>query len=49
MLEIVEAIDGREPMFRCTEIHQRSPLTQGPAMYRVPCGIHIAMAHAEKA
>jgi len=49
ILEVVEAIDGREPLFRCTEIRQRSPLPQEPAMYRVPCGIHIAMAHAEKA
>ena len=49
MLEVVEAIDGREPLFRCTEIRQRSPLTHDPAAYRVSCGIHIAMAHAEKA
>ncbi len=49
ILEVVEAIDGREPLFRCTEIRQRSPLTQEPGMYRVPCGIHIAMARAEKA
>ena len=49
MLEVVEAIDGREPLFRCAEIRQRSPLAQEPAMYRVPCGIHMAMARAEKA
>lgn len=49
MLEVVEAIDGREPLFRCTEIRQRGPLAQEPAMYRVPCGIHIAMTRAEKA
>ncbi|GHO42006.1 RrF2 family transcriptional regulator [Ktedonospora formicarum] len=49
MLEVVEAIDGREPLFRCAEIRQRSPLTQESAQYRVPCGIHIAMARAEKA
>lgn len=49
MLEVVEAIDGREPLFRCTEIRQRCPLTHEPATYRVPCGIHLAMAHAEKA
>jgi Rrf2 family protein len=49
VLEVVEAIDGREPLFRCTEIRQRSPLTREPGMYRVPCGIHIVMARAEKA
>jgi Rrf2 family protein len=49
LLEVVEAIDGRESLFRCTEIRQRSPLTHEPAMYRVPCGIHLAMARAEKA
>lgn len=49
MLEVVEAIDGRDPLFRCTEIRQRGPLSHEPAVYRVPCGIHIAMARAEKA
>lgn len=49
MLEVVEAIDGRDPLFRCTEIRQRGPLSHEPAAYRVPCGIHIAMARAERA
>lgn len=49
MLEVVEAIDGREPLFRCTEIRQRSPLAQESEAYRIPCAIHIAMARAEKA
>lgn len=49
LLEVVEAIDGREPLFRCTEIRQRGPLAREPQAYRLPCGIHIAMARAEKA
>ncbi|MBO0781115.1 MAG: Rrf2 family transcriptional regulator [Ktedonobacteraceae bacterium] len=49
LLEIVEAIDGREPLFRCTEIRQRGPLARGPQAYRRPCGIHVAMARAEQA
>ncbi len=48
LLEVVEAIDGREPAFRCTEIRQRGPLALEPKMYRLPCGIHVAMARAEK-
>ncbi len=49
LLEVVEAIDGREPLFRCTEIRQQGPLALEAHMYRLPCGIHVAMARAEKA
>lgn len=49
LLEVVEAIDGREPLFRCTEIRQQGPLAREPQAYRIPCGIHVAMARAEKA
>ncbi len=49
LLEIVDAIDGREPVFRCMEIRQRGPLASGPEAYKLPCGIHVAMAKAEKA
>jgi Rrf2 family protein len=49
LLEVVEAIDGREPLFRCTEIRQQGPLALEPKAYRLPCGIHVAMARAEKA
>jgi Rrf2 family protein len=49
LLEVVEAIDGREPLFRCTEIRQQGPLALEPQAYRLPCGIHVAMAQAEKA
>lgn len=49
LLEIVEAIDGREPVFRCTEIRQRGPLAGEPREYRLPCTIHVAMARADSA
>ena len=50
LLAAVEAIDGRESSFRCTEIRQQGPLaSKEPQAYRAPCGIHIAMARADKA
>ena len=49
VLEVVEAIDGREPLFRCTEIRQHGPFVYEPETYRVPCAIHVSMARAEKA
>src|SRR5579859_2505945 len=50
LLQVVEAIDGRDPLFRCAEIRQQGPLASPrPEAYRLPCGIHIAMAKAERA
>lgn len=49
LLEVVEAIDGREPSFRCTEIRQRGPLALPSEQYRLPCALHVAMAQADKA
>ncbi|HXR66610.1 MAG TPA: Rrf2 family transcriptional regulator [Ktedonobacteraceae bacterium] len=49
LLEVVEAIDGRESLFRCTEIRQQGPLGQGSLAPRLPCAIHVAMARADKA
>jgi Rrf2 family protein len=49
LLEIVEAIDGHEPLFRCTEIRQQGPLALESQTYHMPCGIHVAMARADKA
>lgn len=49
LLEVVEAIDGREPLFRCTEIRQQGPLALPPERYRLPCALHVAMAQADKA
>ena len=43
VLDIVEAVDGRQPAFRCTEIRRRGPSAVAPSEYRLPCGIHRAM------
>lgn len=49
VLEVVEAVDGSEPAFRCTEIRQRGPLAAPPEACQVPCPVAKAMAHAEGA
>jgi Rrf2 family protein len=49
LLDVVEAIEGREPAFRCTEIRQRGPSALDADAYRRPCGIHAAMLRAEAA
>ena len=49
VLEIVQAVAGPEPAFRCTEIRQRGPLAASEEACRVPCGIAKVMADAELA
>lgn len=50
MLEVVEAIDGREPAFTCSEIRRRGPAGGQPASaYPKPCGIHAVMVRADEA
>jgi Rrf2 family protein len=50
MLEVVEAIDGPEPAFSCTEIRRRGPAGGQPAShYPKPCGIHAVMLQADEA
>jgi Rrf2 family protein len=49
VLDIVEAVEGNEPAFTCTEIRQRGPAGQDPASYARPCGIARAMWAAEDA
>lgn len=49
VLDVVEAIDGTEGAFVCTEIRRRGPAAQPDAAYRVPCGIHRAMDRADRA
>lgn len=49
VLEIVQAIDGPEPAFRCTEIRQRGPRPASKAACRLPCAIAAVMADAEQA
>jgi Rrf2 family protein len=49
VLDVVEAVDGRQPAFRCTEIRRRGPSAVDPSEYRLPCGIHRAMVRADAA
>jgi Rrf2 family protein len=49
LLDIVLAVDGDEPAFRCTEIRQRGPAAIGGRHYKIPCGIARAMWRAEDA
>ena len=47
--EVLEAVEGRSPLFTCTEIRQRGPVPlTGPACRR-PCGISQLMDRAERA
>src|SRR5215212_9810885 len=49
LLDVVEAIEGTEPAFRCDEIRQRGPTALAPCTYTVQCGIHTIMLEAEVA
>ena len=49
LLDVVEAIEGRAPAFRCTEIRQRGPASLPAREYRVACSITRAMHKAEAA
>jgi Rrf2 family protein len=49
MLDVVEAIDGRQPAFRCTEIRRKGPVRGPASAYRNPCSIHEVMNRADAA
>jgi Rrf2 family protein len=49
VLDVVEAIDGDEPAFRCTEIRRRGPTAMPAREYRLPCGVHRAFTRADEA
>jgi Rrf2 family protein len=49
VLDVVQAIDGQEPAFRCTEIRQNGPFGAKPAECREMCSIARVMANAEQA
>ncbi|MEI5035592.1 Rrf2 family transcriptional regulator [Streptomyces sp. S1A(2023)] len=49
VLDVVLAIDGPEPAFRCTEIRRRGPLALGPGECSRPCAVSRAMAAADAA
>lgn len=49
-LDVVEAVDGPGPAFRCTEIRQRGPATiKDPCAYSAPCLVRRRMLMAEDA
>jgi Rrf2 family protein len=49
VLAVVEAVEGDEPAFRCTEIRRRGPARIAASEYRAPCGIAQVMQDAEDA
>ena len=49
MLDVVEAIDGRDSPFECTEIRQRGPMATPPEACTEPCPIARAMSAADQA
>lgn len=49
LLDIVQAIDGTAPMFRCTEIRRKGPSRVARHLYGPMCGIAAAMGRAETA
>jgi Rrf2 family protein len=49
VLEVVQAVEGARPLFRCTEIRQRGPVALSATQCRHPCGIASVMQGAEQA
>jgi len=49
LLDVVLAVEGSAPAFRCTEIRKRGPARVDGSCYTPTCAIAAAMAHAEAA
>jgi Rrf2 family protein len=49
VLDVVLAIEGPEPAFRCTEIRRNGPFPPSAEQCRTPCGVARAMYAAEDA
>lgn len=49
VLDVVDAVDGGEPAFRCTEIRQRGPFATPAEKCVKPCAIARAMGLADQA
>jgi Rrf2 family protein len=49
LLDIVQAIEGKEPFFRCSEIRRRGPSRVAARAYSPTCGVAAAMWRAEQA
>jgi Rrf2 family protein len=48
LLDVVEAIDGDQSPFQCTEIRRRGPLAMAAREYTKACGIHHAFTRADE-
>jgi DNA-binding IscR family transcriptional regulator len=46
---VIEAVEGREASFRCTEIRKRGPSRVSPRLYSPVCSIAAAMYRADEA
>ena len=49
LLDIVVAVEGTAPAFRCSEIRQRGPNPLDTRFYAAPCAVSAAMLKAERA
>ena len=49
LLDVVEAVEGKRPAFRCSEIRRRGPCKLEDSAYSRPCGVNRAMLRAENA
>lgn len=48
LLDIVLAVEGDQPAFRCSEIRKCGPTASRPSAYSATCAIHAAMSAAER-
>src|SRR3954469_19408245 len=48
LLDIVLAVEGSAPAFRCAEIRQRGPNPVSDRLFAQPCTINAAMLKAER-
>ncbi|NNG36475.1 RrF2 family transcriptional regulator [Nakamurella aerolata] len=49
LFDVVNAVEGDQPAFRCTEIRQNAPFPAPERCYRKSCGVAVAMWRAEQA
>jgi DNA-binding IscR family transcriptional regulator len=49
LLDIVIAIEGPAPAFRCNEIRRRGPSPLAERFFAAPCAVNAAMLRAEQA
>lgn len=49
LLDVVLALEGAGPAFRCSEIRQRGPDPLPQKFFTKPCGVNAAMLKAERA